>query len=112
MKTKEAINSLATDVSLSCAESGLDANGCFNQYSGFIKGYYKAQEDMTKELYNFGKLILETFHSEGRTSSGKERLARIKYEEWFNQLDYKKACTCIAFHMTDECYKLGCKVRR
>jgi hypothetical protein len=33
MKTKEAINSLATDVSLSCAESGLDANGCFNQYS-------------------------------------------------------------------------------
>lgn len=51
----------------------------------FIKGYTQCQEDMTKELYEFGKLVLDTFHSEGKTHSGKDRLARVKFDEWFNQ---------------------------
>jgi len=41
---------------------------------------------MKKELYEFGKLVLDTFHSEGKTHSGEARLARIKYHEWFNEL--------------------------
>lgn len=53
---------------------------------GFIKGY-RCQEDMVKELYEFGKLVLDTFHSEGRTHSGEARLARIKFDEWFNSLN-------------------------
>jgi hypothetical protein len=53
---------------------------------GYIDGYIKCQEDMTKELYEFGKLVLDTFHSEGKTHSGKDRLARVKFDEWFNQV--------------------------
>jgi hypothetical protein len=49
----------------------------------FIKGYTQCQEDM----YEFGKLVLDTFHSEGKTHSGKDRLARIKFDEWFNSLN-------------------------
>lgn len=41
-----------------------------------------------KELLEFGELVLDTFHSEGRTKSGKDRLARIKFKGWFEQ--YKK----------------------
>jgi len=53
---------------------------------GYIKGYTQCQEDMKKELYEFGKLVLDTFHSEGKTHSGEARLTRIKYHEWFNEL--------------------------
>ena len=35
-----------------------------------------------EELIEFGKIVLDTFHSEGRTKSGKDRLARFKYEKW------------------------------
>ena len=51
-----------------------------------IKRMY-TEEDMKKELYEFGKLVLDTFHSEGRTHSGKDRLSRIKFDEWFNLLN-------------------------
>lgn len=34
------------------------------------------------EMIEFGKLVLDTFHSEGKTHSGKERLARAKYSKW------------------------------
>jgi len=54
---------------------------------GFIKGYSQCQKDMTKELYEFGKLVLDTFYSEGKTHSGKDRLARVKFDEWFNELN-------------------------
>lgn len=52
----------------------------------WVGGYTQCQEDIKKELYEFGKLVLDTFHSEGKTHSGKARLARIKYHEWFNEL--------------------------
>ena len=58
-------------------------------YYSFVEGYTQCQEDMTKELYEFGKLVLDTFHSEGRTHSGNERLPRIKFDEWFNELNKK-----------------------
>jgi len=38
-----------------------------------------------QELIEFGKLVLDTFHSEGKTKSGKPRLARAKYDEWVNE---------------------------
>ena len=52
-------------------------------YDGFSNGYTQCQEDM----YEFGKLVLDTFHSEGKTHSGKDRLARVKFDEWFKQLN-------------------------
>lgn len=57
-----------------------------NYANQFTEGA-KWQEDMTKELYEFGKLVLDTFHSEGKTNSGKARLARIKFDVWFNSLN-------------------------
>jgi hypothetical protein len=89
MKRREEIRVLAGDIHFDVAKEGLDANGCFNQYQGFIKGYIKCQEDMTKELYEFGKLVLDTFHSEGKTHSGDDRLSRIKFDEWFNSVSKK-----------------------
>ena len=29
-----------------------------------------------------------------------------------SNIQYDNTCTCIAFHMSDECYKLGCKKNR
>jgi hypothetical protein len=78
MKSKEEIEQLAEEFT----------NGHYH-YRGkdsFIHGYIQCQEDMKKELYEFGKLVLNTFHSEGKTHSGEARLARIKYHEWFNEL--------------------------
>ena len=53
---------------------------------GYVKGYRQCQEDVKKKMYEFGKLVLDTFHSEGRTHDGKDRLARVKFDEWFNNL--------------------------
>lgn len=75
MKSKEEIEHLAR-------KCGTRYNG----YFGYINGYTQCQENMKKELYEFGKLVLDTFHSEGKTHSGEDRLARIKYHEWFNEL--------------------------
>ena len=50
MKTKEEIEQLAQEIHYDSAQQGLDANGCFNQYQGFIKGYTQCQEDVDWEL--------------------------------------------------------------
>jgi hypothetical protein len=42
-----------------------------------------------EELLEFGKLVLDTFHSEGKTKSGKDRLARVKFNKWFEQFKKK-----------------------
>jgi len=87
MKTKEEIEKLAEKEyplkTVSVMEGYEDANR-FERVA-FKKGYAQCQVDMAKELYEFGKLVLDTFHSEGRTHSGKERLPRIKFDEWFNE---------------------------
>jgi len=77
MKSKEEIEQLVDEI--------------YGEYAGyhkasFVNGYIKCQEDMEKELYEFGKLVLDTFHSEGKTHSGKDRLAKVKFDEWFNQV--------------------------
>lgn len=77
MKTQEEIEQLA-------AREYWNSN---TESRSFIKGYTQCQEDIKKELYEFGKLVLDTFHSEGKTHSGKDRLARIKFDEWFNSLN-------------------------
>ena len=78
MKTKEEIEQLAekyySQITLS-------------QRTAFKFGYTQCQKDTSKGLYEFGKLVLDIFHSEGRTHSGKERLPRIKFDEWFNELN-------------------------
>ena len=38
-----------------------------------------------EEVFEFGKLILNTFHSEGRTQNGKDRLPVVKFGEWFER---------------------------
>jgi flagellar biosynthesis/type III secretory pathway protein FliH len=89
MKTREEIEKLATKNYRSNGSGG-------GQYTeglqdgrkiGFVDGYTKCQEDIKQKLYEFGKLVLDTFHSEGRTHSGKERLPRVKFDEWFNELN-------------------------
>ena len=82
MKTKEEMDKIYLEV---CKDSG--SKEIASEYCGFIKGYTQCQQDMTKELYEFGKLVLDTFHSEGKTHSGKDRLARVKFDEWFNQVN-------------------------
>jgi hypothetical protein len=78
MKSKEEIEQLAKEVHYDSAQQGLDANGCFNQYQGFIKGYTQCQEDMAD---NFLSLIEEyrekelpdrnvPYHYEAEISSG------------------------------------------
>lgn len=50
MENKEKIEKLAQEIHYDSAQQGLDANGCFNQYQGFIKGYTQCQEDILGEL--------------------------------------------------------------
>ena len=57
MKSKEEIEQLAKEVHYDSAQQGLDANGCFNQYQGFIKGYSKCQEDMADKKYTKKDMI-------------------------------------------------------
>ena len=57
MKTQEEIKQLAQEIHYISQYHGLDANGCFNQYQGFIKGYTKCQEDMADEIVNFHEWI-------------------------------------------------------
>jgi len=64
MKTKEEIKQLAQEVHYVSQYHGLDANGCFNQYQGFIKGYTKCQEDMADKKYT--KEDLENAFNSGR----------------------------------------------
>jgi len=51
MKTKEEIEQLARNVHFDMHTEGLNADGCFNQYQGFIKGYTQCQEDMADKKY-------------------------------------------------------------
>ena len=55
---------------------------------------FQQEQDKNKyseeEVLNFGKLVLDTFHSEGRTHSCNPRLARIKYQKWFEQFSKLK----------------------
>lgn len=83
MKTEKEIRHICGDI--------IDSESVNSKYKqavfeGAVLGYTQCQEDMKKELYEFGKLVLDTFHSEGKTHSGEARLARIKYHEWFNEL--------------------------
>lgn len=64
MKTPEEIEQLAQEVHYESQNQGLNADGCFNQYQGFIKGYTQCQEDMAdkiKEAVNLlGKIVENT----------------------------------------------------
>ena len=84
MKSKEEIENICNDImdTLSVNPQYEDA-----VHDGLIIGYTKCQEDIKQKLYEFGKLVLDTFHSEGRTHSGKDRLARVRFDEWFNELN-------------------------
>ena len=88
MKSKEEIKSLGEKYS-NTHEDVSDKLGKYLVSACFQDGYHTALKDMSKELYEFGKLVLDTFHSEGKTHSGKDRLARIKFDEWFNSLNKK-----------------------
>lgn len=83
MKTEEEIHELGT-LEYQPWESNMFFRMAPTAYS---KGYSQCQKDMEKDLYEFGKLVLDTFHSEGRTHSGEDRLSRIKFDEWFNSLN-------------------------
>ena len=86
MKTREEIKRMGENFATT-HEDVSDKLGKYLVNACFQDGYIQCQKDMTKELYEFGKLVLDTFHSEGRTHSGKERLPRVKFDEWFNELN-------------------------
>jgi hypothetical protein len=87
MKTKEEIEKLAEKLYPISPNPNQIIEG-FERVA-FKKGYILSQEDMNQKLYEFGKLVLDTFHSEGKTHSGEERLPRVKFDEWFNGLNKK-----------------------
>ena len=49
-KTKEEIEQLGREIHYQSQNEGLDSNGCFNQYQGFIKGYTQCQETLTARI--------------------------------------------------------------
>ena len=49
-KTKEEIEQLGREIHYQSQNEGLDSNGCFNQYQGFIKGYTQCQETLTTRI--------------------------------------------------------------
>ena len=51
MKNKEEIEQLARNVHFDMHTEGLNADGCFNQLQGYIKGYTHCQEDMSDKKY-------------------------------------------------------------
>jgi hypothetical protein len=61
MKTKEEIEKLAQEIHYVSQYHGLDENGCFNQYQGFIKGYTQCQEDMAEKKYTEEDMIKFAF---------------------------------------------------
>ena len=57
----------------------------FDHNNKIIVDFKLIKNTYTKEdLIEFGKLVLDTFHSEGKTKNGKDRLPRIKYDNWIN----------------------------
>lgn len=61
MKSKEEIEQLAQEVHYEFQNQGLDADGCFNQYQGYIKGYTQCQEDMAIQTISNGKRRIAPF---------------------------------------------------
>jgi len=59
MKTQEEIEHLAQEVHCESQNQGLNADGCFNQYQGFIKGYTQCQEDLKPLIYDLWQLWLD-----------------------------------------------------
>lgn len=85
MKTKEEIEKLAQKIHYNSAQQGLDANGCFNQYQGFIKGYTQCQEDMADKKYTFNQIT--DAMAMARKINGKETYYKYSMEEILNSLN-------------------------
>ena len=69
MKSKEEIKQLAQEVHFTSQYHGLNPDGCFNQYQGFIKGYSQCQKDMAKESIAFANFLKADFEMEDSGSS-------------------------------------------
>ena len=87
MKSKEEIKLMGEKYAIT-HEDVSDRLGKYLVSACFQDGYIQCQcqENVSKDLYEFGKLVLDTFHSEGKTHSGEDRLARVKFDEWFKTL--------------------------
>lgn len=60
-----------------------------------------------QELENI-KLVRDYFLKHDETTF--EHFSYTVLNDFIKKFD--NTCTCVAFHMTDECYKLGCKKDR
>ena len=49
MKAEE-IEQIGREIHYQSQNEGLDSNGCFNQYQGFIKGYTQCQKKMQNDI--------------------------------------------------------------
>ena len=61
MKTQKEIEQLAQEVHFVSQYHGLDADGCFNQYQGFIKGYTQCQEDMADNMVKLANYLRNNY---------------------------------------------------
>ena len=80
MKSKEEIEQLAQEVHYESQNQGLDENGCFNQYQGFIKGYTQCQKDIVEELKEWIEITLSAESKLGASDSVIEALLGVKYK--------------------------------
>ena len=64
--------------------------------------------DLTEKEYENIKLVRDYFLKNDETTF--EHFSFTVLNDFIKKFDV--ICTCIAFHMTDECYKLGCKKHR
>ena len=84
MKSKQEIEQLAQEIHYDSAQQGLDANGCFNQYQGFIKGYTQCQEDIKGYIFE----VAFQFHRLGKYSGNTSDTHFTDiYEETINSLN-------------------------
>ena len=88
MKSKEEIEQLAQEVHYESQNQGLDENGCFNQYQGFIKGYTQCQKDIVEELKEWIEITLSAESKLGASDNVIEALLGVKYKiESLNKQD-------------------------
>jgi hypothetical protein len=74
----------------------------------------KIEIEITEQEIKDLKLIRKYFGEHDKTQL--EHLAYSELDKLVKKLQQadviKSVCTCIAFHKSDECYKLGCKAHR
>ena len=89
-KTKEEIEQLGREIHYQSQNEGLDSNGCFNQYQGFIKGYTQCQEKLTARILELESEIKNSI-IQGliEISCNDNDYNKVEYEKWLKDPNTK-----------------------